>query len=46
MKKQIITGIAFIACVALCTAGWPRRAEVGDLPAEPIKPAVTAEIVA
>ncbi|OPY56599.1 MAG: hypothetical protein A4E55_02010 [Pelotomaculum sp. PtaU1.Bin035] len=32
MKKQMITGIAVIACVALCAAVWPRSAEVGDLP--------------
>lgn len=44
MKKQIMAGIAIIACVALCAAVWPRSAEVGDLPAEPVKTAVTAEI--
>jgi hypothetical protein len=46
MKKQIVTGIAIIACVALCAAVWPRNAEVEDLPAELIKPAVVAEIKA
>ncbi|MEL7565960.1 MAG: DUF6550 family protein [Dehalobacterium sp.] len=46
MKKQIIAGIVVIACVALCAAVWPRSAEVGDLPAEPEKAAVTAEIEA
>lgn len=46
MKKQIIAGIVIIACVALCAAVWPRSAEVGDLPAEPVKPAVSAEIEA
>jgi hypothetical protein len=46
MEKRIITGIGIIACVALCAAVWPQRAEVGDLPAEPVKNAVTAEIEA
>ncbi|HBV96663.1 MAG TPA: hypothetical protein DEF36_06430 [Desulfotomaculum sp.] len=46
MKKQIIAGIAIIACVALCAAVWPRSAEVEDLPVEPIKTAVTSEIEA
>jgi len=44
MNKHIITGIGIIACVALCAALWPRNAEVGNLPAEPIKTAVSAEI--
>jgi len=46
MKKQIIIGIGIIACVALCAAVWPRSAEVGDLPAEPLKNAAPAEIEA
>lgn len=46
MKKQIIAGVGIIACVALCAAVWLRNAEVGDLPAEPIKAAVSAEIEA
>lgn len=46
MKKQIIAGIGIVACVALCAAVWPRSAEVGDLPAEQVKAAVTAEIEA
>lgn len=46
MKKQIITGIAVIGCAALCAAVWPRSVKVEDLPAEPIKAAVTAEIEA
>lgn len=46
MKKQIVAGIAVIACVALCAAVWPRNAEVESLPAEPIKAAVIAEIEA
>jgi len=44
MKKQIIPGIVFIACVALYAAVWPRSAEEGKVPAEPVKPAVNAEI--
>lgn len=46
MKKHIITVIAITACVALCAAMWLRNAEAEDLPAEPIKPAVVAEIKA
>ncbi|OQB26108.1 MAG: hypothetical protein BWY11_00058 [Firmicutes bacterium ADurb.Bin182] len=46
MKKQIIAGIGIIACVALCTAVWPRSAEIGDLLAEPVKTAVNTEIEA
>lgn len=46
MKKQIIAGIIAITCVALCVAVWPRSAEVEDLPAEPIKNALSAEIEA
>ncbi|RJX21543.1 MAG: hypothetical protein C4575_03830 [Desulforudis sp.] len=44
MKKQISIGIAIIACVALCAAVWPRSVEGGKVPAEPVKPAVIAEI--
>jgi hypothetical protein len=44
--KKTIAGIGIIACVALCAAVWPRSAEVGDLPAEPINAAVPAEIEA
>lgn len=46
MKKPIIAGIAVIACVALCAAVWPQNAEVEDLPAEPVKNTVNAEIEA
>lgn len=46
MKKQIIAGITVIACVALSAAVWLRNAEVGDLPADPAKTAVSAEIEA
>ena len=44
MKKQIITGIGIIICVALCATMWPRSAEVEDLSAELVKTAVTAKI--
>ncbi len=44
MKKKIITGIVIAACVALCAAVWPRSAKVEDLPTEPEKAAVIAEI--
>lgn len=46
MKKPIIAGIAVIACVALCAAVLPRSAEVEELPAEPLKAAVSTEIEA
>lgn len=46
MKKQIIAGITVIACVALCTAVWPRSVEVEELPAVPVKAAVSADIEA
>lgn len=46
MKKLIIVGIGIIACVALCAAMWLRNAEVGDLPAKPIKNAVIGEMKA
>lgn len=44
--KKITAGITIIACVALCAAVWQRSAEVGDLPAKPVKIAVSAEIQA
>lgn len=44
MKKQIISGIAIIACVALCATVQPWSTEVGNLSAEPEKVAVTADI--
>ncbi len=46
MKKQIIAGIGFVTCVALCAAVWPRSAEVESLPAEQIINATIAEIEA
>ena len=46
MKKIIIVGIGIIACLASCAAVWLWNVEVGDLPAEPAKTAVTAEIKA
>lgn len=44
LKKKIMTGMAIAACVSLCAAVWTRRAEVGYLPAEPVKVAVTADL--
>lgn len=45
MKKIIITGIAIIACVALCAAVWPRIA--GDMvTVTPEKPAMSADVAA
>lgn len=46
MKKSIIAVITVIACAALCAAVWPRSAEVGSLPTEPVISAVSAEIEA
>ena len=46
MRKKIIAGIGIIAGVALCAAVWPRSAEMEGLPAEPLIPAVNAEIEA
>lgn len=46
MKKPIIAVFAAVACVALCAAVWPRSSEVADLPADPEKPVVNAEIAA
>lgn len=46
MKKQIVSGIAVTACVALCAAVWPRSTKVENLPVEPLKTIVNAEIEA
>lgn len=46
MKKQIIIGITVAACVALCATVWLRDAEVGNLPAMPVKATVSTEIEA
>lgn len=46
MKKQMPAGIAVIACIALCAAVLPRSVEVGNLPTETVKTAVTVEIEA
>lgn len=46
MKKLIIAGMSIIACAASCAAVWPRSAEVGDLPVEPVKSAVSDRIEA
>jgi len=44
--KKIIISIILTTCVALCAAVWPRSVEDRNVPAEPIKPAVNAEIEA
>ena len=44
--KKIITGIVITACVTMYAGVWLRSADVGDLPAEPVKIAVTTEIEA
>lgn len=44
MKKQIAIEIGIIACAALYAAVWPRSAKDGKVPAEPLKPAVNAEV--
>jgi hypothetical protein len=41
--KKITAGITVIAFVALCAVVRPQNAEVGDLPAEPVKAAVNVE---
>jgi hypothetical protein len=46
MKKQMLTGLIVIACAAFCAAVLPRSAEVGSLPAAPVKTSVSAEIEA
>jgi len=46
MKKQIIAGIALIACAALCATVWQQNAEVRFLPAKPVKTTMNAEIEA
>ncbi len=43
MRKQIFTVIGIIACVGLCANLWQLSAEVEELPAEPIKNAVSAK---
>ena len=41
MKKRIIA-VAFTACLALCAAVWPQAETVGETPAPPQTPAVSA----
>lgn len=43
MKKRIIIAVAFTACLALCAAVWPQAETVGETPAAPQTPAVTAQ---
>lgn len=40
MKKKVTIGLTVIACVALCATVWLRSAEVGNLPANPVKTSV------
>ena len=42
MKKRIIIAAAFTACLALCDAVWPQAETVGETPAPPQTPAVSA----
>lgn len=42
MKKHIIIVAVFTACLALCAAVWPQAETVGETPAPPQSPAVSA----
>ena len=42
MKKRIIIAAPFTACLALCAAVWPQAKTVGETPALPQTPAVSA----
>lgn len=42
MKKRIIIAAAITACLALCAAMWPQAETVGETPAPPQTPAVSA----
>lgn len=42
MKKRIIVTAAITACLALCAAVWPQAETVGETPAPPQTPAVSA----
>ena len=42
MKKRIIIATAITACLALCAAMWPQTETVGETPAPPQSPAVSA----
>ena len=43
MKNRIIITATFAACLALCAAVWPQAETVGETPAAPQTPAVTAQ---
>ena len=42
MKNRIIITATFAACLALCAAVWPQAETVGEPPASPQTPAVSA----
>ena len=42
MKKRIIAGAAFAACLALCATVWPQAQPIKETPARAVPPAVTA----
>ena len=42
MKKRIIAGMAFAACLALCAAVWPQAEPVEKTPATPTPTDITA----
>lgn len=42
MKKRIIVTAAITACLGLCAAVWPQAETVGEPPASPQTPAVSA----
>ena len=42
MKNRIIIVAAITACLALCAAMWPQSETVGETPAPPQTPAVSA----
>jgi len=42
MKKRIIIAAAFTACLALCAAVWPQAETIGETPAPPQTPTVSA----
>lgn len=46
MKKLIKTAIIITACVGLCAGVWPRDGASKEVPAEPVKSAVSAELPA
>ena len=42
MKKRIITGVSFTACLTLCAAVWPQSEPVEETPTGATPPAVAA----